>query len=643
MFTDMVGFSALAQADEANALALLDEHNRILRQSIAKFRGREVKTVGDAFLVEFESALEAARCATEIQEKLHEHNESSSENRKIWIRIGLHVGDVVRSGGDVFGDAVNIASRVQPLADPGGICLSQQVYDQVQNKLPNPIVRLPPVALKNIRLPIAVYRFVLPWEPPTTAGIVARRAGGTTLAVLPLANISPDPRDEYFADGLTEELISTLSQLPGLNVIARTSVLPYKSAPKPISQVGQELGVDAVLEGSVRKAGNRIRISLQLIDAVSQRHIWANTYNREVGDVFTVQTEIADRTAESLRPALAGGESTEAKRKAMPNPSAYDAYLRGLVAADESDGRGIDEAIRCFEMATTLDPTFADAFAAWANFYVVIAGAYRPLREVMPRARELAARALELDPDSSDAHSALGNIALQFDHDWERTELEYGKAISLNPNNATALAFFALFLISQERFEEAKEFLRRAVRIDPRGSHHQVLAWAELESGNFETALRLSEAERDRNPNSIATHVGLGFSYVAAGRWTDARREADFPLEGATELERFDHAILNALVGRPEEARAVLARREGGALPLYTSALDIAMLCASVGEKQTALDLLEQDSREGDQLLWLYYRGSFFDSIRDDPRFVALLRHFKLPTHGVRGSPSHDT
>jgi TolB-like protein len=643
MFTDMVGFSALAQADEANALALLNEHNRILRQSISKFRGREVKTVGDAFLVEFESALEAARCATEIQEKLHEHNASSPEHRKIRIRIGLHVGDVVLSEGDMFGDAVNIASRIEPLADPGGICLSQQVYDQVQNKLPNAIVRLPPVTLKNIRLPISVYRFVLPWELPTAAGTANRRGDGVTLAVLPLANISPDPRDEYFADGLTEELISSLSQLPGLNVIARTSVIQYKSAPKPVSQVGQELGADTVLEGSVRKAGDRIRISLQLVDAVSQRHLWATTYNREVGDVFSVQTEIADRTAASLRPTLTGGEPQAAKRKAMPNPAAYDAYLRGLVASYLEEGRGIDEAIRCFDSATTLDPTFADAFAAWANFLVVIAGAFRSLREVMPRARELAARALSLDPDSSDAHSALGNIALQFDHDWEVTELEYRKAIALNPNNMTALTFFATFLVSQERFEEAKDCLRRAIRIDPAGGHDMALAWAELESGNRDVALRLGEAERDRNPKSIATHVGLGFSYAAAGRMADAAREADFPIEGASDLERFDHALLSALVGRPEEGRAVLARVEAGTFPLYTSLTDLAMIYAALGDKQRALDLLEQDARDGDQLLWLYYRTVFFNSIRDDPRFLDLLRRFKLPTRGVRGSPSHET
>lgn len=635
MFTDIVGFAALAQADEANALALLDDHNRILRQAIVKHGGREVKTVGDAFLVEFESALDATRCAIDIQERLRERNDSVPQVRRIQVRIGLHVGDVVQSDGDVLGDAVNIASRIEPLADPGGICLSQQVYDQVQNKIPNTIVRLPPVTLKNIRVPVSVYRILPAVESRNLAGKSTQRPGGRSIAVLPLANISPDPTDAYFAEGLTEELISTLSQLPGLSVIARTSVAQYKSAPKPIAQVGQELGVDTVLEGSVRKAGNRIRISLQLIDAASQRHLWANTFNREVGDVFSVQTEIADRTVESLRPTLAPGGSSETRRNLAVNPAAYDAYLRALVASNTERPRGIEEAIRRFDEATRLDPSFAEAFAAWANFYVAIAGSYRPLHEVMPTARTLAARALELDPESSVAHLALANIALQFDHDWDRAEGEFARAISLNPNNATALSFLSLLLIAQERFDEAKEVLRRAIRVDPRGNHQRTLSWAELESGDFDAAIRLGEEERDRYPEAVHAHVFLGFFYLAAGRRDDALREANFPVDNADDAERFDHALLNALVGRPEEGREVLAEAARGESTSYNSGTDLAMLHAALGEKERALDLLEKDSRDGDQVLWLYYRGMFFDSIRDDPRFIALLRQFGLPTHTI--------
>ncbi len=638
MFTDMVGYSALAQADEATALRILEEHNRILRPIFSKFQGREVKTVGDAFLVEFESALDSARCAVEIQQALYDHNAALPDNRAIRVRIGLHVGDVVEATGDVLGDAVNIASRIEPLAEPGGVCLTQQVFDQIQNKFAFPLARLPPLALKNIRIPTTVYRVVEPWEPSSPPPLAHGTDGDRSraLAVLPLANISPDPKDEYFADGLTEELISVLSQVPGLSVIARTSVAPYKTSPKAIPQVAAELGVDTVLEGSVRKAGSRIRITLQLVDARSQRHIWASSYNREIDDVFTVQSDIANRTAEALRLELVPEERRPARTRPTSNLAAYETYLRGLVASRVPGGQGFDEAVRSFDEATQKDPNFAEAFAAWGNLYVLAAGSYRPLREVMPRARELAARALTLEPNSSDAHATMGNIALQFDHDWGRAEAEFDRAISLNPNNATALTFLTLLLISLERFDEARENVRRAVRLDPAGNHHREFAWIEMESGNFDAAIRLGEEERDRHPALFAAHFFLGMSYLAAGRRADALREADTPLIEADETDRFDHALLNAVLGRPDEGREILRVDERGESKEYNSGTDLAMLYAAVGEKEKALALLEKDSREGDQLLWLYYRAVFFDSIRDDPRFVALLRQFGLPTHGIR-------
>lgn len=642
MFTDMVGYSALAQSDESTALEVLEEHNRILRPVFSRFRGREVKTVGDAFLVEFESALDAVRCALDIQQILHDHNSTASDERRIRIRIGIHVGDVVQTNGDVLGDAVNIASRIAPLAEPGGICLTQQVYDQIQNKISKPITKLAPVALKNIRLPTSVYKIAQPWEARSLPSALPSPGGPHNLAVLPLASFSPDAADEYFADGLTEELISVLSQVNNLSVIARTSVFPYKSAPKSIAQVGAELGVDTVLEGSVRKAGNRIRITLQMVDVATQRHIWASSYNREVDDVFAVQADIAERTAEALRLEFTKAERAGVKKRSAANPAVYDCYLRGLVAASQHGGRGFDEAVRCFEQATKLDPTFADAYAAWANLLVVVSADLMPMRDVMPRARELAGRALELDPESSAAHASLGNIALQFDIDWPFAEAEFRKAISLNPSNVTAHTFLGTLLNSLQRFEEAKEVFRRAIQLDPGGNHLRTLAWAELESGNFDVAIEYVEEERDRHPNSISAHAFLGFYYVAAGRLADALREADTPLTtGASGDERFDHALLNALVGRPDSARVVAAEAERGEAKSYTSAAHLAMLYAAIGEKANALDLLEKDYREGDRILWLFYQGSYFDSIRDEPRFLSLLRSYGLPTRRSR-SPNSD-
>lgn len=639
MFTDMVGYSALAQADEANALAVLERHNRLLRPIFKKFSGREVKTFGDAFLVEFESALESAQCAVEIQRVLHDYNQGSPGGRAIRIRIGIHIGDVVHAAGDVFGDVVNIASRIQSVADPESVCVTQQVYDQVQNKIPTPFTKLPPVALKNITSQVSVYKVVQPWEPRPPVVSAPEPSNGRCIAVLPLANISPDPGDEYFADGLTEELISALSQVRDLNVIARSSVMPYKTAPKSVAQVGSELGVDAVLEGSVRKAGKRIRITLQLIDVVTQRHLWSHIYDREIGDVFAIQTDIAQQTAEALQLEFTRTVGPRARGKPTANPAAYDSYLRGLVAENEEGGRGYDEAIRCYEQATKLDPGFAEAFAAWADLYVKAAGDYLPMREVIPRARELTARALQLDPDSSDAHSALANMAFQFDHDWHLAETEFRRAISLNPSNVTAHHFLGMMLVALERYDEAREVYRAEIRLDPGGRAAHMLEMIDLVSGNAAPAIAIHEKEVERDPSSVGKHVSLGFMYLTAGRREDALRQADTPPTGASEDERFDHALLNALLGRPAAARAVAAAVERGEAKTYVSSTHLAMLYSALGERDKALDLLEKDASEGDRVLWLWQRGEYFDPIRADPRFVALLRQYGLPIHDAKASP----
>jgi adenylate cyclase len=640
MFTDMVGYSARAQADEAAALALLDRHNRLLRPIFLKFHGREVKTVGDAFVVAFESALEATRCALDVQRMLHYYNLRASDPWKILIRIGIHVGDVVETDGDVLGDSVNLAARIVTLAGPEGICLTQQVYDQVANKAGTTFAKLAPVSLKNLRASGSIYRVVPVWNEPSTRRPNASASRNRLIAVLPLASISPDPQDGYFADGLTEELISELSQVRGLSVIARTSVAPYKTAPKSIAEVARELGVDTVVEGSVRKSGSQVRISLTLVDAETQRHLWTHRYDREVNDVFAVQEDIAKCTSQALRLEMDKADRSRERTPSVPNPrfgtvttgEAYDHYLRGLVAASDHYERGHEEAVRHFELATLLDPTLAEAFAAWANLYVIVAGDDVPMREVMPRARELARHALEISPDLSEAHSALGNIALQFDHDWRLAETEFTNAIALNTSNVAAYRFYGMLLRTLARYDEAKQVLRRAILLDPGGSDQMSLALVEILSGNIDAGVRMAEeAGVHHHRESLAHRSHLGLIYLQVGRRADALRMADAPGDGASDSERFDSALLNALVGRPDAARRVADEVERGEAKSYTSAAHLAMLYSALGERERALDLLEQDYREGDAILWLYHGGVFFDPIRDDPRFTALLQKYRLP------------
>ncbi|MFZ0890788.1 MAG: adenylate/guanylate cyclase domain-containing protein [Thermoplasmata archaeon] len=301
MFTDMVGFTAMSQRNEVVAMRLLDEHRAILRPVFDSHGGRVIKTMGDGFLVEFPSALESVICAQKVQQTLEQRNVLAQDEEKITLRIGIHVGEIIDQGDDIVGDAVNVAPRIEPLAEPGGICVSDQVLDQIRNKLPVSCEDVVAPKLKNVEFPIRVYRLhasvngskaPLPSREPISL---------VRLAVLPFTSMSPDPSDEFFADGLTEEMIACLSQSTALRIVARTSVMPYKGVRKGIREIGRELSVGSILEGSVRRSAKKVRIAVQLVDAGTEEHLWVSTFDREMDDVFAVQDEIAQSVSKVLQ------------------------------------------------------------------------------------------------------------------------------------------------------------------------------------------------------------------------------------------------------------------------------------------------------------------------------------------------------
>jgi len=635
MFTDMVGYTALTQSNESLALEVLDRHNSLLRPLFLKFRGREIKTIGDAFLIEFDSALDAVNCAVEIQRALHEYNRTAAEDRKIRVRIGVHLGDVIHQRHDVFGDAVNITSRIEPLADPEGICISEQVFDQVRNKIALPIVRLGPTTLKNIRFAVDVYRVALPWKGPAPGPEPAPEASPQRLAVLPLANIAAEPGNEYFADGLTEELITLLSQLRELRVIARTSVMQYKSTSKPISQIGAELGVNSVLEGSVRKADRRIRVSLQLIDVKTQEHVWADTFDRDLTDIFQIQTEIAERTAGALRIQLVGRDAESIRKTPTKSSSAHDLFLKGVFASRQWSRTGVEQALEYFERATRADPDFSAAYSAWGSVCLLASGTFLPYREAVPRAKELVERALKLDPDSSEAHAARGNLSLQGDLDWSTAEREYRQAISLNPSNVEAHYWYGMLLVTVQRFDEAKEEFRTAIQLDPLMTFYwNWLVVSHSLSGDSDSAVVLAELQRDRDPASVLNHLQLAQMYARAGRMRDAAKEIDRSSGPLDREDRATRAVIRAELGDPTEARRLATEFGNESATTFVPLEDLARLYAVIGDRERALTLLERDFAEGDKALWIDYQFSLFDRIRDDPRFLELLRKYHLPRSG---------
>ncbi|MFZ1023643.1 MAG: adenylate/guanylate cyclase domain-containing protein [Thermoplasmata archaeon] len=629
MFTDMVGSTTMAQANEAAALKLRDEQADLVRPLFVAHQGREIKSMGDGFLAEFDSALRAVECSVDIQQQLHERNTRPSVT-PIQLRIGIHLGDVEQRGSDIFGDAVNIASRIEPIAIPGGICVSGAVYEQVRNKIPVRFEKLPPTRLKGVDVAMEVYKIPLPWNAPETS---PPSSAPTGVAVLPFANISPDTRDEYFADGLTEELITVLSQIPGLRVIARTSVMQYRSTTKPVSQIGAELGVAAVLEGSVRKAGNRLRITAQLIDAGTQGHLWANSFDRDLDDIFALQSEMAKNVAGSLKVTLLPREEVRLAARRLPKPESYLEYLRGRASLHDSTQEAAQKAKEHFERAIQLDEGNAAAHAGLADFLLTLGDFYRilPHEELWAASRQHAARAIELDPNLAEARASMGLIqVLEYDH--AGAEKEFTLALSLNPSYAWARGCYASLLADQCRTEEALREYEVADQLDPLSgiilqSHLSLLVvLRKLDAA----AVLLKKIGRADN-FGLLYHIARSNLSVALDDSAEVLKEIDWLAERTPGRQEpaAAYALYCARVGQRDRARELLRPLEK--LPEASRPdTQIAMTYAFLGDLDACFRWLES-AVDGRKVSILWFRlDPLLAFVREDPRFEGVLKRMNL-------------
>jgi len=464
MFTDVVGYTTLTQKNEALAMKLLEEQRALVRSLLPRHGGREVKTIGDAFLIEFESALEAVRCAFDIQQSLHEQNSGLDIDRRIMLRVGVHLGDVIHSQNDVYGDAVNVASRIEPLAPPGGVCISAQVYDHIRNKTDFQLASLGHKELKNVGEPVEVFRVVFPWERQEAAGAVLEKK---RIAVLPFTNLSSDPEEGYFADGVTEELITSISGVRQLTVIARTSVMGYKGTTKKVKEIGKELEVGTILEGSVRKAGSRVRITAQLIDVGTEGHLWAQNYDRQLEDIFAIQSEIAEKVAGELKVRLVEDEKRVIEQKPTESTEAYTFYLRGIRLLGERTELAYRQALEALEKAIDLDPSFAKAYAGISRCWVfLVSDGYEAYERAAPKAEISAKKALSLNPELAEAHATLANVDFLEDN-LPGSEEEARRAIELNPSLPEAHDVLSDVALMKGNVEEGVRALEAAYRLDP--------------------------------------------------------------------------------------------------------------------------------------------------------------------------------
>lgn len=632
MFTDMVGFTALAQLNEAKALNILKKHEELLRPLFVGFHGREIKTIGDSFLIEFESALDATSCAIEIQKFLRAYN-STTEDSKINLRIGIHLGDVVHRDGDTLGDAVNLASRIYPLAEPGEICISQQVYDQICNKIEFPLEEVQHEGLKNVKNHMTIYRIVLSSDRISEKG-KGRTLDNRRLAVLPLTNISPDPQDAYFADGMSEELIAALASVSSLKVIARTSVMKYKSSQKSIAEISRELRVGTLLEGSVRKAGDKIRVTVQLIDAESEEHLLAHTYERQLRDVFQIQSEIAEAVANSLKLHFEPSHKQELEKRSTDSIEAYSLYLKGRVRWDERSEASIRAAISCFEQAIRLDPTYALAYGGLADCYL-IQGVYSFVEpsSVFQKSERLALRALELNENLAEVHASLGDLSMHYRHDWQKAQEELKKAITLKPSYAPAHHWYSEYLACIGRLDEALNENQRAMDLDPlslivRDYRGKLLYCLGLfrEAENMYREVLLAE------PNHSIAYKGLSEVHTFLGEYELAIAEA----EKATDLSGGSISVedylgyIYARAGRKSEAYGIAEKLKKATPSKFVPAYGIAATYLELDEREKGIEWLEKAVEQGASPIELLKVDPVFESVRKDPRFLDILKKMNL-------------
>jgi adenylate cyclase len=524
---DIAGYSRLMGADEEGTLSRLNVHRReFLEPKIADHRGRVVKRTGDGILIEFASAVDAARCAVEIQHGMIKRNASVPQDKRIEFRIGIHVGDVMIEDGDIFGDGVNIAARLEGIAQPGGICISDDAYRQVRGKLDANFQDAGEQELKNIARPVRVYQL----QPSGGASEAPRLAllDKPSIAVLPFQNMSGDPGQEDFADGMVEDIITSLSKVHRLFVIARNSTFTYKNRPVDIRQVARELGVRYLLEGSVRRAGDRLRVAAELIEAVSGTHVWAERYDRPVRDVFDVQDEITKEIVLALSIELADGERARVFGRSTRSLEAWLAAMRGFEHWAEGSPKGIREARVHFERAASIDPnyTIAWAFIGWTHFTEVRFGFSADPRASLAKAAELAEKCIAMSPDDPQAHGIRAGVWVvqgRFDDAVRECEI----AIAGAPSDAYLWCLFGRVLVCAGDAARGERALREAMQLNPfHPSYYRgILGNALEELGRNAEAIEILTESVRRDPDYFSGHLRLASLYGLGEQIEPAKAE----------------------------------------------------------------------------------------------------------------------
>lgn len=625
MFADIVGYTSLMEKDETLAMSHRDRLKNQLEKVVAEHGGRVLEFHGDGALCSFNSTLESIKAATKLQLGMR-------AEPIVPLRIGIHTGDVLVDDNNVYGDGVNIASRMESFAVPGSVFISSKAYDDVKNQKEISAVSMGRYLLKNVKDQMEIFAISNPGLVIPDADVLEGKGEAVrqkNILVLPFVNMSNDPEQEYFSDGLTEEIISNLSKLKATKVISRTTSMKYKNTTLDTKTIGKETGADFILEGSVRKAGNNLRITAQFIDACRDVHLWAQSFRGTLDDIFDIQEDVSEKIAEALRLQLSSAEKVTLQKRYTDNTEAYQFYLQGLFFWKKRNEESLNLAIRYFEKALEKDPDYALAWAGIADTLSLM-GEYTNIsrRVLYDKQMNAIRKALEIDPQLAEAHISLAISLMLNDWDWNGAEKEFKLGLQLDPRNATGHHWYAELLLFLGKTEDAFREINMAVELDPLSQgilKDKGIFQYYIE--DYDEAMKTALTTFDLDPGFVPVHRLISLVYTGKGLYDEAITETLKwgTLTGNKVKTDVALAHIYAVAGREDEARRII---EDAGIENILSSNDyrgVALVYTALGEKDLAFEWLEKSFEKHEESLCSLAVDHKFNSLRDDPRFRQLL------------------